>query len=90
MSGSPPRGGTAGATRVNTIVTKVDMSTAADNLGQVAWNGQLPRMADVRDPTSSSSVESKLVTICLTFKFFELILPKYLFSNYINGNILFI
>ncbi|CAG9538652.1 unnamed protein product [Cercopithifilaria johnstoni] len=60
MSGSPPRsgGGTAGATRVNTIVTKVDMSAAADNLGQMAWNGQLSRMTDARDPTSSASVET--------------------------------
>ncbi|VDK86010.1 unnamed protein product [Litomosoides sigmodontis] len=62
VSGSPPRGGTAGVTRVNTIVTKVDMSSAADNLGQMAWNGQLPRMTDARDPTSSSSVEKMTET----------------------------
>uniref|UniRef100_A0A0R3S6Z0 Uncharacterized protein n=1 Tax=Elaeophora elaphi TaxID=1147741 RepID=A0A0R3S6Z0_9BILA len=58
MSGSPPRSGATGATRVNAIVTKVDMSTAADSLGQTAWNGQLPRTADGRDPTSSASVET--------------------------------
>uniref|UniRef100_A0A1I7VBY4 POU domain protein n=1 Tax=Loa loa TaxID=7209 RepID=A0A1I7VBY4_LOALO len=58
MSGSPPRSGTTGVTRVNTIVTKVDMSNAGDNLGQTAWNGQLPRTVDARDPVSSASVET--------------------------------
>ncbi|KAL4003781.1 hypothetical protein ACH3XW_9025 [Acanthocheilonema viteae] len=58
MSGSPPRSGTTGATRINTIVTKVDMSTAADNLGHTAWNGQVQRTADARDFTSSASVET--------------------------------
>ncbi|VDN86050.1 unnamed protein product [Brugia pahangi] len=57
MSGSPPRSATTGVTRVNTIVTKVDMSNAADKLGQTTWNGQLSRTTDIRDPVSSASVE---------------------------------
>lgn len=60
MSGSPPRSGTTGATRVNTIVTKVNMSNAADGVGQAGWNGQLSRTTDSRDLTSSASVESML------------------------------
>ncbi|KAM3722907.1 Reticulocyte-binding protein [Dirofilaria immitis] len=58
MSGSPPHSDTVGAARVNTIVTTVDMSTAADNVGQMAWNGQLPRTTDTRDHTLSTSVET--------------------------------
>ncbi|VIO92649.1 Uncharacterized protein BM_BM8426 [Brugia malayi] len=58
MSGSPPRSATTGVTRVNTIVTKVDMSNAADKLGQTTWNGQLSRTTDIRDPVSSASVET--------------------------------
>lgn len=83
MSGSPPRSGTAGAPRVNTIVTKVDMSTAADNLGQTAWNGQLPRTADTRDPASAASVESKLVTHHASKFFDTFFFRNTSFSNYV-------
>ncbi|VDO39683.1 unnamed protein product [Onchocerca flexuosa] len=57
LSGSSPHSGTTGAAHVNTIVTKVDISTAADNVERTAWNGQLSCTTDKRDPASSTCVE---------------------------------
>lgn len=79
MSGSPPRSGTAGATLVNTVVTKVEISNVSENLGH-PWNGQLQQRT--RDPASSTSVESKHVVLNIKCPYFYLLLSPMKYENF--------